>query len=86
MLAQPAAEHDRRFLESLLPGSRGDKCGRELMDSHWGLWRVGVISGKLAGAVRSTSPGLGADEVVGQPDVGVLGAVNCRFERDLQNL
>jgi transposase InsO family protein len=33
---------------------------RELLDSHRGPWRVGVIWGKLLGAVRSTSMGLGA--------------------------
>jgi hypothetical protein len=34
------------------------------VDSHRGPWRVGVIWGKLAGAVRSTSWVLGAGEVV----------------------
>ena len=46
-----------------------------------GPWRVGVIVGKLGGAVRSTSTRLGVCEVVSQLDVRVLGAVNCRCER-----
>jgi hypothetical protein len=54
--------------------------------SHLGRWRAGVISGKLGGAVRLTSTLLGAGEVVFEPGVRVLGAVNCRFECDLQSL
>jgi hypothetical protein len=58
----------------------------ETTPEPFGTLRVGVISGKLGGVVRSTPGFLGAGEVVPEPGVRVLGAVNCRCERDLQTL